>query len=39
MITERAIANRIYAVPTVEVSGRMFWGDDQLEAAIAVLSD
>jgi 2-hydroxychromene-2-carboxylate isomerase len=38
-VTGRAIAKRIYGVPTVEVSGKMFWGDDQLEAAAAALSD
>ena len=39
LVTERAIAGGIYGVPTVEVSGQMFWGDDQLEAAAAALSD
>lgn len=38
LVTERAIANGIYGVPSVELSGQMFWGDDQLEAAATTLS-
>jgi 2-hydroxychromene-2-carboxylate isomerase len=38
VITERAIAKGIYGIPTVEVNGQMFWGDDRLEAATSALS-
>ena len=33
--TEDAIALGVTGVPTIEVGGRLFWGDDQLEAAAA----
>lgn len=34
--TEDAIARGITGIPTVEVGGRLFWGDDRLEEAAAV---
>lgn len=30
---DEAIRRRVYGVPTVEVAGMLWWGDDQLEAA------
>ncbi len=35
--TEEAIAGGVVGVPTVAVAGKLFWGDDQLEAAAAAL--
>jgi 2-hydroxychromene-2-carboxylate isomerase len=34
--TDRAIERGVPGVPTTEVGGELFWGDDQLEAAAAV---
>jgi 2-hydroxychromene-2-carboxylate isomerase len=34
-LTEAAIAEGVFGVPTVTVDGEHFWGDDQLEAAAA----
>ncbi len=36
--TAQAIARGVTGVPTVAVDGRLFWGDDQLEDAAAVLA-
>ena len=35
--TERAIASGVFGVPTLEVDGEMFWGDDATEMALAHL--
>lgn len=37
--TETAIAAGVVGVPTVLASGQSFWGDDQLEAAAAAISE
>jgi 2-hydroxychromene-2-carboxylate isomerase len=34
-VTDQAIADGVPGVPTVTVAGRHFWGDDQLESAVA----
>ena len=36
--TDRAIAEGVPGVPTVSVGAKHFWGDDQLEAAVAAVS-
>ena len=33
--TERAIARGVFGVPTIEVGGELFWGDDATEMALA----
>ena len=33
--TDEAHARGVVGVPTLELGGRLFWGDDQLEAAAA----
>ena len=33
--TEAAYAHGVFGVPTVDVAGELFWGDDRLEAAAA----
>lgn len=37
-VTEDAIARGVEGVPTVDVGGTLFWGDDRLEDAKAALS-
>jgi 2-hydroxychromene-2-carboxylate isomerase len=37
-VTDDAIARGVEGVPTVDVGGRLFWGDDRLEDAKAALS-
>jgi 2-hydroxychromene-2-carboxylate isomerase len=36
--TDEAIALGVQGVPTVAIGDRLFWGDDQLEEAAAVLA-
>jgi 2-hydroxychromene-2-carboxylate isomerase len=34
--TEEALARGVTGVPTVAVGDELFWGDDRLEAAVAI---
>ena len=36
--TDAAHARGVFGVPTVEVQGELFWGDDRLEEAAAALA-
>ncbi|UUY06355.1 DsbA family protein [Svornostia abyssi] len=36
--TDEAVALGVTGVPTVAVSGQLFWGDDRLEDVAAVLA-
>ena len=37
--TEDAIARGVFGVPTLEVDGKMFWGNDAHAFALAALAD
>ena len=37
--TDAAIASGVVGVPTILASGHVFWGDDQVEAAAATMSE
>ena len=37
--TEDAVANGIYGVPTFQIDGQIFWGDDMLDMMLEWLDD